>query len=408
MSPDRITLEVEEYAAEVLALVQPLPEADEVPLDAALGRILARDVTSRVAVPAFANSAMDGFAVRHPDLAAGGILRVVGHVPAGSAADPALGPGEAARIMTGAPVPTDADTVVPLEETTSVPGGVRIDVVPTRGRHVRAAAEDLAAGDVVLTAGTRLGPYAIAAAAATGNASLPCVRRPAVAVVATGDELVPPGGELGRGQIYESNAAFLTAALTRDGARPLPARTAVDDPEGLRTMLDELAGSADLLVLSGGVSVGDHDVVRDVLEQAGAQCRHVRMQPGKPQCWAQWTAGGRTIPVLALPGNPLSTAVSYEVFVRPVLDRLLHVTAPRPTGTAVVAEGWRSPHGRRQYLPVRLEPTADGPARVRPAHPRGSASHMVTSLVVADALAVVDAGVDVVSAGDLVTVMMVR
>lgn len=403
MTTRRRLLSVEEYLAEVMGLVRPLAEVERVPLREAAGRTLAEPVTSRGQVPAFDNSAMDGFAIRHDDLSAGAVLRVVGDVAAGSTTDPAFGQGQCVRIMTGAPLPSVADTVVPVELTEAVEGGVRFaDVVP-RGAHVRRAGEDVSAGDVVLDAGVRLGARTLSAVAAAGRDSVPCVRRPWVGVVATGDELVPAGGSLGRGQIFESNGTFLGAAVARDGATPLVAPLVGDDPDALRTVLDGLAARCDLVVLSGGVSVGDHDVTRQVLEAAGAEFRHVRVQPGKPQGWARWPAGDRQVPVVGLPGNPLSAAVSYEMFVAPLLDRLMDRPSPGWT-TAVAGAGWRSPAGRRQLVPVLLDVDADARQVVRPAHRRGSASHMVTSLAHADALASVPEDVTEVAPGDLLAI----
>lgn len=395
----RPLLDVEEYLAEVLALVRPLPDAEAVELAQAAGRTLAEPVISRTDVPAFANSAMDGFAVRSADLADGVELRVVGEVAAGSAADPAIGPGECVRIMTGAPVPGDADAVVPVERTTALGEAVRVDEVVAAGRHVRRPGEDVRAGDVVLDSGTRLGPRQLSVAAAAGRASVPCVRRPWVGVIATGDELVPPGGQLGRGQIFESNATFLATAVARDGGMPLVAASVRDTEADLRGALDALAARCDLIVVSGGVSVGDHDVTRLVLQATGAQFRHVRMQPGKPQGWARWAG----VPVVALPGNPLSAAISYEMFVAPALDRLLDRRNPAWT-TAAADASWSSPPGRRQFVPVTLDVDASGRQVARPAHRRGSASHMVTSLASADAIASVPAEVTEVARGDLLTI----
>lgn len=397
----RTILSVEEYLAEVLALVRPLPDSERVPLREASGRTLAEPVLARGDVPAFANSAMDGYAVRAADLVPGVVLRVSGEVLAGSAEDPVFGTCACVRIMTGAPLPSRADAVVPVEQTTPVEGGVRIDEVVERGRHVRRAGEDLRAGDVVLEAGVRLGPRELSAAAAAGAATLACVRRPVVGVVATGDELVAPGQPLARGQIYESNATFLGAAVARDGAVTVVADAVRDTPEDFAAALDDLAATCDVIVVSGGVSVGDADVTRIVLEAAGARFRHVRMQPGKPQGWARWGDAG--VPVVGLPGNPLSAAVSYEVFVAPLLDRL----HDRPTpgwSVAVVTQGWSGPQDRRQVIPVLLDVDETGRQVVKPAHRRGSASHMVTSLVAANALAAVPEGTASASPGDLVAV----
>ena len=397
----RTILSVEEYLAEVLALVRPLPDTEAVPIREASGRTLAEPVLARGDVPAFANSAMDGYAVRAADLVPGVVLHVAGEVLAGSGADPAFGPGECVRIMTGAPLPSRADAVVPVEQTTPVEGGVRIDEVVEVGRHVRRAGEDVRAGDVVLEAGVRLGARELSAAAAAGAGRVVCVRRPVVGVIATGDELVAPGQPLERGQIYESIATFLGAAIARDGAEAVVLDAVRDTPADFAAALDDLAERCDVIVVSGGVSVGDADVTRIVLEAAGANFRHVRMQPGKPQGWARW--GDSRTPVVGVPGNPLSAAVSYEVFVAPLIDRL----HDRPTpgwSVAAVTQGWTGPAGRRQVIPVLLDVDESGRQVVKPAHRRGSASHMVTSLAAANALASVAEDVTSVEPGDLVAV----
>lgn len=404
MSEQRALLSLEEYLGEVLALVTPLGDRETVALADASGRTLGEPVTSAGDIPAFANAAMDGFGIRRGEVSAGAVLRIVAEVPAGSGADPAVGPGECVRIMTGAALPRSVDTVVPVELTSPAGSGVRLDRVPDAGAHVRHPAEDLAAGDVVLAAGATLGPRQLALVAAAGRGQVVAVRRPVVGVAATGDELVTPGRPLRRGQIYESNATFLSAAAARDGARVLRAGPVPDDEASFARALDELAAGADLVVLSGGVSVGDRDVARIVLSRGDAAFRHVAMQPGKPQGWARYAApGGRTVPVVALPGNPLSTALSYEVFVRPALDRLLGRSSPGWT-RAVAGEEWRSPPGRRQLVPVTIEVDAEGRQVVRAAHRRGSASHLVSALAHADGIARVAEAVSGVVPGDLVEV----
>ena len=407
MTTHRTLLSVEEYRDELLRDLLgdagPLDGTCELPLAEALGGVLAQEVVSAGDVPAFANSAMDGYAVRHADLSVlPTTLRVVGDVPAGSSADPRIAAGECVRIMTGAPVPQDADTIVPVELTDGGIGSVTVNEAPGCGRHVRGAGEDLRAGDLVVAAGTRLTGRHIGAIAAAGAGTVTVRRTPVVAVAATGDELIPPGGELGRGQIYESNAAHLAATLIELGVDVRQSTSVTDDVDGFTRALDALAEDVDLVILTGGVSVGAFDVSRIALEASGdGVFRHVRMQPGKPQGWARWR--GRT-PVLAFPGNPVSAAISFEVFGRPVLDRLLGRTAPAAPGHAVAAHGWSSPPGRRQYVPVRLTSDETGRLLATPNHRRGSASHMVTSLAGADALAVVRDEVDTVVAGDVLEI----
>jgi molybdopterin molybdotransferase len=364
--------------------------------------VVADAVSGAVAIPAFDNSAMDGYAVRFADVAgAPVVLRVVGEVAAGSADDPAAGPGECVAIMTGAALPAFADTVVMVEDTEPSPGGVLVRVAPSGvGAYVRRAGDDIAAGARLADAGTVVTPGLIGALAAAGVGAVPVRPRPVVAVCATGDELVTDGSPLRRGQIHESNSLALVAALARDGATPVAAATVADDAAALRVRLDELVASGcDLVVLTGGASVGAYDVVRDVLSEAGGVFRHVRVQPGKPQGWALWG----DVPVVSLPGNPVSAVLSYETFLRPMLDRILG----RPGVewfSAAAGSAWSSPAGRRQLQPVRLRGTDDGRLVAVPAHARGSASHIVTSLAEADGVAVVAEDVTSVAPGDLLRV----
>lgn len=395
----RELLTVEQYRTELLDLVRADARVERVPLDASCGRVLAEDVVSVVGIPVFANSAMDGYAVRFADVAdVPVVLRVVGDIPAGSAADPGAGPGECVRIMTGAPVPTFADTVVPVEDTSGGLATVEITrAPPARGRHVRGAGDDFAAGARIAVAGTTITPAVAGELAAIGLIEVPVRPRPVVAVRSTGDELVTDGSPLGRGQIYESNSVVLAAALAAQCADVRRAAAARDDADALAAWLDDT--SADLIVLTGGASVGAFDVVRDVLEGAGGTFRSVRMQPGKPQGWAVWNG----VPVVSLPGNPLSAALSCEVFVRPMLDRILGRPG-RPWLTAVAGASWKSPVGRRQLVPVRLSTDTDGRLVAVPAHRRGSASHVVSSLAEADGYCAVAEDVTTVAAGDLVQV----
>lgn len=395
----REVLTVEQYQAELLALVGADTRHEDVPLTAAAGRVLAGDVVSPVSVPWFANSAMDGYAVRFADVERTPVtLSVVGDVPAGSAVDPAARAGECVRIMTGAPLPTFADTVVPVEDTDGGVRSVTVSSPPGRlGAHVRGAGEDFAAGARVAPAGATLTPAALGALAAVGLTSAPVRPRPVVAVRATGDELVADGSPLSRGQIYESNSVALAAALARDGADVRREGPLDDRPEGLSAWLD--AVPADLVVLTGGASVGAFDVVRDVLEGSGGTFRHVRVQPGKPQGWTVWNG----TPVVSLPGNPLSAQLAYELFVRPLLDRILG-RPPQPWHSAVAGVGWHSPAGRRQLVPVRLSTDSAGRLGAVPAHRRGSASHIVTSMADADGYCAVPEDVTEVVPGDVLPV----
>ncbi|MGO1383408.1 MAG: molybdopterin molybdotransferase MoeA [Arachnia sp.] len=403
---ERVKLSVEDYLAELLTLVNRIDDVDVVFVADAVGRTLAEPVVAASDVPIRANSAMDGFAVKGSDLRVGRKMPVVADVPAGSPLDPVIGAGECCRIMTGAPVPGDADTIVPVElvEQSTDRRTITLLAVPALGAHVRGAGEDFRGGAEVLPAGIVLGARELGLISASGVPEVSVVRRPRVAVVATGDELRPPGGSLERGQIFESNGLFLATALSAAGAEVVERLVLPDDDDEFTAGLERAATQADLVVLSGGVSVGDHDVVRIVLQaRATSAFRHVLMQPGKPQGWAVWQAeNGRNVALVALPGNPLSTMVSYEVFITALLDRMCGRATP-DWQTAIAACDWTPPPGRRQFVPVTLEVDATGRQLVRPVHRRGSASHMVSAAARADGLAMVEAEIDQITAGDAVS-----
>ncbi len=406
---------VAEHLAAVLAVATPLaPELAS--LDAARGLVLAEDIRSATATPPFDNSAMDGYAVRRDDLLDASednpvTLQVIADLAAGTSENPALEPGQAARIMTGAPLPDGADAVVPIEDTDR--GGLYFATVlraPEPAAHIRRTGEDAQAGDTVLTAGSVLWPTRIAAAASAGRSSLLAHPAPRVAVISTGSELVTPGDVPRRGQIPDSNSYLLAAAVAEAGAVPIRIGAVPDDENTLRDLLATLADTVDAIVLSGGVSVGAYDVVKAVLAPLPSMTfGPVRMQPGKPQGFGRWPAGDDGAPgpvIFALPGNPVSAYVSFEVFVRPALRRLAgHTELHRPTITASAATGWNSPPGRAQYMPVTVERT--GPdSRVRPAAAGGSGSHLVAGLGQATGLALVPEDVTRIDEGDLLTVML--
>ena len=396
-------ISVDEHLATVLAAVHPL-DLLTVPLAEALGSTLRIGVRAAVDLPLFDNSAMDGFAVRFADVATASAaspvaLRVVADLPAGSALDPAFGANEAVRIMTGAPLPTDADTVVPFEATA---GGladsletVRVQEAPRRiGAHIRRRGEDCAAGAELVPAGVELGPLQLAAIAAANVATVTVSRRPRVAVIATGTELLAPGSELERGQIPESNSLLLAALARGAGADVILQATVGDTDADLRSAIaDANARGADAVITSGGVSAGAFEVVKTaVSEMTFVQ---VAMQPGRPQGFAADPL------MFGLPGNPVSAAVSFEVFVRPALLAMQGRTRiHRRMLRLAAAVGWRSPRERRQYVPIVL--TDDG---VAPATERGS--HRAGGLARAEGYAVVPAEVDTVAAGDIVDVMLV-
>ena len=400
-------LTVEEYLDRVVALATPLP-SEPCPVGSGFGRVLDEDVVARFAVPPFDNSAMDGFAVRAADVTAGPTrLRVVGDIPAGAASAPTVGAGEAARIMTGAPMPPGADAVVMVEDTDQEQGDVplpeSVAVVPVAaGKNVRRAGEDVAVGDLVLRAGGRWTPAAAGAASSIGYATVRLRRRPKVAVLATGTELVAPGEPIGFGQIPDSNSLLIAGLVERFGGEVVCARAVSDDVDDFRAALAE-AVEADVIVTSGGVSVGAFEVVRQVVE-GDIEFVKVAMQPGKPQaCGSLPTADGREQALLALPGNPVSVFVSAWAYLRPLLAACEGADSAWASTRVVAAEGWKTPPGRRQYIPVVL--TADG---ARPAHRLGSGSHLVASLHLAEALAVVPADVEAVEPGDVLDVFLVR
>ncbi|MBM7506061.1 gephyrin-like molybdotransferase Glp [Agromyces aurantiacus] len=401
---------VDAHFERVLAGVAPIGRVDAVRLADAAGRTLATAVDARVDVPAFDNSAMDGYAVRRADVASASpdapvVLDVVADLPAGSAEDRLIEPGRAARIMTGAPIPPGADAVVAVERTDGGSDRVAILAAARPAHHVRRRGEDVRAGERVLEPGVLLDAARVAAAAAAGLAELAVAAPPRVAVVATGSELVEPGAPLGRGRIHDSNSLLLAALVADAGGVVSEALRVPDDP-GLLLEWIEAREPCDLVVFAGGVSVGAHDVVRHVLGGlGGVGFSRVAMQPGAPQAFGALPGG---TPVFGLPGNPVSVAVSFEAFVRPALRRMLgHADVRRATWRATVDDGWRSPPGRRQYMPVALA-VRDGRPVVRRATRGGAGSHLVAGLASADGFAIVPEEVEDVAAGDAVEVAITR
>ncbi|MCJ1708771.1 gephyrin-like molybdotransferase Glp [Microbacterium sp. VKM Ac-2923] len=389
---------VADHLAAVLAAVEPFaPEQRDVA--AARGRVLRHPVSAGVDVPAFDSSAMDGFAVR--DLTAPATLRVIADLPAGTGLNPRMDAGDAVRIMTGAPVPTDATAVVPFEETErGLAGGLDpvTVLVPPRGpgAHIRRRGSDVRAGDLVVPAGVRLNAARIGAIAASGIGTVSVSRAARVAVVSTGSELIAPGVGLRRGQIPESNSVLL-AGLAEEAGAEVVLRTSVgDEGEGPRRAIAAAeAAGADVVVFSGGVSAGAYEVVKNTLGDL-MRFERVRMQPGKPQGFGR-TPGG--ILLFGLPGNPVSAAVSFELFARPALRALegeadLGGEAVRVALTA----GRRARPDRVQYVPVRVD--RSDPARWT-ATPT---AHGTRGLGDADGLAVIPPSDDDLVAGDLVTV----
>ncbi|WP_432138468.1 MULTISPECIES: molybdotransferase-like divisome protein Glp [unclassified Streptomyces] len=422
---------VDEHLDDILATVRPL-EPIELQLLDAQGCVLVEEVTVPVSLPPFDNSSMDGYAVRVADVAGAGeefpaVLEVVGDVAAGQAELLHVGPGQAARIMTGAPLPPGAETVVPVEWTDGglgegPVGGMRARSLAPEGAtghvrvyrsaearaHVRAQGSDVKAGDRALEAGTVLGPPQIALLAAIGRGTVRVRPRPRVVIVSTGSELVQPGEDLGNGQIYDSNSFALTAAARDAGAIAYRVGAVTDDAETLRSTIEDQLVRADLLVTTGGVSVGAYDVVKEALSHvgdedeagSGIEFRKLAMQPGKPQGFG--SIGPEHIPLLALPGNPVSSYVSFELFARPAIRALMGLAdVHRPTTRAKLAadRALASPKGRRQFLRGTY---AHG--TVRPVG--GAGSHLVAALAHADALIVVPEDAETVEPGAEVEVVL--
>ena len=396
---------VDEHLAEVLSVVQPLAPLELSLLDAH-GCILAEDVVAKGPVPSFDNASMDGYAVRVADLATVPVnLPVTGDVAAGPASPLRVQPGLCVRIMTGAVMPAGADAVVPVEWTDGGVAQVRIDRRPDAGAYVRRAGEDVVAGEVVLTDGSHLGSAQVGLAAAVGRSRLLVRPRPRVVVVSTGSELVEPGAPLAAGQIPDSNSIALTAAAVEAGAIAYRVGIVPDDPRRLLATLEDQLVRADVLITSGGVSVGAYDVVKEVLSRIGTVGFHkVAMQPGMPQGFG--TIGPESTPVFGLPGNPVSALVSFEAFVRPALRRMLGAQViERPRVSARTTAELRSPVGKRSFLRVWVE-VRDGARVVSPVS--GPGSHLIAGMARANALAVVPEDVERVADGSPVEVMLLE
>ncbi|HTJ73740.1 MAG TPA: gephyrin-like molybdotransferase Glp [Acidimicrobiales bacterium] len=376
----------------------------EVALAEALGCVTAVAVVAAHDVPSFPNSAMDGYAVRAADTADAPVaLDVVGTAAAGSAPGVSVGPGQAVRIMTGAVVPEGADAVVMVERTSvGADGRVLVEVAAAAGDHLRRPGEDLRAGQVVFEAGTELGPGHIGVLASVGCQTVPVVPRPRVGVLSTGDELVADGGPLRPGQIRDSNRPMLLALVARAGFVPVDLGTAPDDEAAITSAIERGVAECDAVLTSGGVSVGDFDYVKAVLDRLGEMhWWQVAVRPAKPLAFGTVKA----TPVFGLPGNPVSALVSFELFARPALRKMAgHAELFRPETPAVADEPLRRrPDGKLHLLRVVATPDRDGRLHVRTSG--GQGSHMLRAMALANALALLPDG-DGVDAGEIVNVMV--
>ncbi len=387
-------LSIDEARAQVLERVRPLPP-ERVPLAQAAGRVLAEDALARVDLPPFASSAMDGFAVRAADVP--GTLPIVDRVAAGRPATRPLGPGETMEISTGGVVPDGADAVVPIEYVVERANSVefRSDVAP--GENVRARAGDVHSGDLVVPVGTRLGPAQLGAIAASGNGEIVVARRPRAAVLTTGTELRAPGESLAPGEIYESNGTTLEAQLGAAGALVERLGPVVDSEEAHREAI-ERGLEADVFVTTGGVSVGPHDLVREIEGRLGVEevFWRIALRPGKPVAFG---VRGDTL-VFGLPGNPVSSLVGFELFVRPAIHALQGLVDPGPRLLpGRLATEVRQNEKRAQLVRARIDADGDELLLVPLS---GQDSHMIVRSAAADALVLVPSGAGSLSAGSAV------
>ena len=388
-------ISIEEGRRRVLAAVRPLA-SEEVPLAAALGRVLALDVDSAIDVPPFDGSAMDGYAVIAGPAAQ---LKVVGEARAGHPSPQAAREGTAIRISTGAAVPAGTTAVVPVERTEAAADGlVHVDA-SSRGDNIRRAGDDVRAGQVVLRAGTPLGPAELGVAASVGRARLRCSRRPRIALLMTGDELTEPGAQLGPGGIYSSNGPALAAQVERAGGLPATRATVRDRAEDTRAALGRARAEADVVIVCGGVSVGPHDHVKGALAALGFDERFwgVRLRPGKPT----WFGTREDMLAFGLPGNPVSAMVTFQLFVRPALAALQGSDPSPRRGVAALDEPIPRHPSREQAVRVRLSAAEDG-WHAAPTGPQGS--HLLTSMLGAAGLALVAPGEGEIPAGERVEV----
>ncbi len=400
-------LDVSDAQQRILQKIQPVGQAT-VPLDQAARRVLAQDIRAATDLPLFDNSSMDGFALRAADTSASRVtLRVVADIAAGAPAKRSLAPGEAARIMTGAPLPKGADAVIPVEETdfaergsgVPAPAQVTISRKVDAGENVRPRGSDVRAGQSVLAAHQRLRPQELGLLAMLGAATVPVYEVPRVALLSSGDELLPVDAPLTEGKIHDSNSYAIAAQIEEAGARVVRLGVAADERAAVESLLERaVEAAADLIVTSAGVSVGAFDFVKEVVESKGRlDFWRVNMRPGKPLAFGEY----RGIPFIGLPGNPVSAFVTFEVFARPAIEKLSGLEArPRRRTTVRLAEAIES-DGRESYL--RAIVREDGSARLTGHQGSGN----LLSLVQANALLIIPAGVKSRPAGQEVEAWLV-
>ncbi|MFZ2512004.1 MAG: gephyrin-like molybdotransferase Glp [Gordonia sp. (in: high G+C Gram-positive bacteria)] len=381
---------IADHRAQVAERLSGLARTETIPVRVALDRVTAEPVTAPYSLPLFDNSAMDGFAVRATDVTAGATLPVRGRIYAGDGALSTLAVGTAMAIMTGAPLPSGADAVIPVEQTTERDGSVLLHESTTSGAFVRSAGDDVSAGDVVVGAGVQLAPRHLGALAASGVESITVHRRPAVAVISTGSELILAGTEPVGGQVFESNSLVLQALAAKHGGQVIFIASARDD-DSFAAVLTAACQDADVVITSGGVSMGEREPVRQLLQPHG-WFGPIAMQPGGPQGLATW----HKTPIIALPGNPVSIVVSFEILIRDTLRELAGLPAI-PAGQATLARAVTSVAGKTQFL--RGVTNDDG--QVVPIG--GPGSHLMVTAAAADLLIEIDADTTALDAGAEVT-----
>jgi molybdopterin molybdotransferase len=400
-------LEVDLARELVLATIRPLP-AEEVELVEALDRVLAEDVIAKAPVPAFDGSAMDGYAVRAEDVAGATVgaparLRLIDESRAGSPAQASLSGGDAIAISTGAMIPAGADAVIRVEDTSTIDGEVAVLVPAPSGRDIRRAGEDLRAGQQVLARGRLLGPAELGVLASLARTTVRCARRPRLSVLVSGDELLAPGEQARPGGVRDSNSLTISALGRRAGGEVVRVGSVGDDAEASTSAIAAALENVDVAIICGGVSVGVHDHIKPSLAAVGAleEFWGLALKPGSPTWFGTL---GQTL-IFGLPGNPVSAMVTFTLLVAPALQGLLGMSTDSPRATAVMVRDYEKPAGRAHAVRCRLSAHDDG-WHADPTGPQGS--HILTSMLAADALAIVPSHVEFVHAGERVEIEPLR